>query len=101
MAHKTFYGSRRGSRAGGRPAQPHSSPPPELSEASSDAAGQGGTPDAVFQSNELAVRGLVVQLANVLHRAAAVTVDALGEASEDYHDALRSAADILYAVVRK
>jgi len=100
MANNRIYGNRRGSRSGVRP-EPSPSSPSRALEATDVAGEQGGTPDDVLQSNESAVRGLVVQLANVLHRAAAVTVDALGEASEDYHDALRSAADILYAVVRK
>jgi len=100
MANNRIYGNRRGSRSGVRP-EPSPPSPSRASEATDVAGEQGGTPDDVLQSNEAAVRGLVVQLANVLSCAAAVAVDALGEASEDYHDALRSAADILYTVVRK
>jgi len=69
--------------------------------ANDDEGDLAGTRELVRQSNDVALRGCVRGLATLLSTTASVAVDALGEDSEALHGALRSAADILWDVVRK
>jgi len=100
MANNRIYGNRRGSRSGVRP-EPSPSSPSRALEATDVAEEQGGTPDDVLKSNELAVRGLVRKLAECLHAASSVTLDALGEDGTEFYGALRGAADTLFGILRR
>jgi len=68
--------------------------------ANDDEGDQGGTPEDVRRSNDLAMRGCIRQLASLLSNTASVALDALGEDGTEYYGALRGAADTLWSVVR-
>jgi len=97
MGNRTIYGSRRGSRSGVRP-EPSPFSSSRASEGSSDAAEQGGTPDVVYESLDVAaMRRLSRDLARVLQTALShVRVEDVGY--EELRDAVKPAIDLLWRV---